>query len=164
MDILVFSDSHGRSDNVSAVIENCISKPDAVIFLGDGLRDLAWSVPSGIPVYSVKGNCDFYGDEETELIITLGGKKIFATHGHKYGVKLGYGNIYRRAAALGADVLLFGHTHEPFCETVTKGTEIGGEPLARDLFVMNPGSIGYDGSFGTVVIKNGQILTSIGSL
>ena len=161
MDILVFSDSHGRSDNISAVIENCLHKPDAVIFLGDGLRDLAWSVPDGIPVYSVKGNCDFYGDEETEFIITLGGKKIFATHGHKYGVKLGYGNIYRRAAAIGADILLFGHTHEPFCETLTKGSF---DSLDRDLFVMNPGSLGYDRNFGTIVIKNGQILTSLGSL
>ena len=161
MDILVFSDSHGRSDNISTVIENCRTKPDAVIFLGDGLRDLAWTVPDDVPVYSVKGNCDFYGDEETELIITLGGKKIFATHGHKYGVKLGYGNIYRRAASIGADILLFGHTHEAFCETVTKGSFDG---LDRDLFVMNPGSLGYDRSFGTIVIKNGQILTSLGSL
>lgn len=165
MDIIVFSDSHGRSDNISAVFENCPRMPDAVIFLGDGLRDLAWSVPQGIPIYSVKGNCDFYGDEETELIIKLGGKTIFATHGHKYGVKLGYGSIYRRAAEAGADILLFGHTHEAFLETVTQEDKNKEDfRLEKDLFVMNPGSIGYDRSFGTVVIKDGQILTSLGRL
>ena len=40
MEYLVLSDSHGRADLVDRAIELQLRKPDAVLFLGDGLRDL----------------------------------------------------------------------------------------------------------------------------
>ena len=41
MNILVFSDSHGRGSRMLEALARQIKKPDAVIFLGDGLRDLS---------------------------------------------------------------------------------------------------------------------------
>ena len=58
MDILVFSDSHGREGRIKEAIDRQIKKPDAIIFLGDGLRDIGNIEADGIPILSVSGNCD----------------------------------------------------------------------------------------------------------
>ena len=39
MEYLVLSDSHGRADLVDRAMAVQIRTPDAVLFLGDGLRD-----------------------------------------------------------------------------------------------------------------------------
>ena len=56
MTILVLSDSHGRSDNVSRAIE-AAGRVDAILFLGDGLRDVEY-LSTDAPIYSVRGNGD----------------------------------------------------------------------------------------------------------
>ena len=43
----------------------------------------------------------------------VGKNKLFVTHGHAYGVKSGLGRLAERAKTLGADVVLYGHTHIP---------------------------------------------------
>ncbi len=163
MDILVFSDSHGHGDRIEEVLRRPGVNPSAVFFLGDGLRDLAWLELRGIPLYSVCGNCDFFAAEgsESELLVELGGVKIFATHGHKYSVKSGHARFAARAAELGADIALFGHTHTPLEQTYPAGTVLGATELTRDLHLLNPGSIGSNkGSFGNITLHNGNILTS----
>ncbi len=80
-------------------------------------------------VYAVRGNCDFDGKYPEERIIEIQGKKIFICHGHKYGVKYGYNSIYYRGKEVGADIVLFGHSHLPIIE------EYDG------LILMNPGSV-----------------------
>ena len=59
------------------------------------------------------------------------GKKIFMCHGHRYGVKYSYNSIYYRGKEVGADIVLFGHSHLPIIE------ECDG------LTLMNPGSISH---------------------
>lgn len=123
-------------------------KPDHIIHLGDVMPDaeeLSRQFPR-IPVASVPGNCDFGSAEEATKRFTLGGKRFFITHGHRYGVKLGYESIINTGLASGADVVLFGHTHEVF-DTWIDGT-----------LIANPGAIGYGGrAYGLLVIENGRM-------
>ena len=65
----------------------------------------------------VRGNCDGWGcDYEDDMLVNIGGVNIFVTHGHRYGVKSGLDTLASAAAAKGAQVACFGHTHKPFCE------------------------------------------------
>lgn len=159
MEFLVFSDSHGHGEYIEEILDRQPRLPDAIFFLGDGLRDLAWQNFRGVPVYRVKGNCDFFGADTTddELFIELGGVRIFAAHGHTYSVKSGYMKMAQRAAELGADIMLFGHTHDPITGTLAAGEMVGGVKLSRSLHIMNPGSLGA-GVFGSVTVIGNNIL------
>ncbi len=166
MNILVFSDSHGNSDRIEEVVRRQITPPDAIFFLGDGLRDLAWCDLGGSLLYSVRGNCDLYSIDDTkdEILTELGGIRIFAAHGHKYSVKSGHYAMVARAASLGADIMLFGHTHEPMCCTYNEGDTVLDTKLTKKLCVMNPGSIGQGKTFGNITVRNGVILPSLADL
>lgn len=167
MDILVFSDSHGRAAKISEAIDRQIKKPDAIIFLGDGLRDISNADVGDIPVYSVSGNCDTlmitYAPDERCLI--LGEKRIFFTHGHHYGVKSTLTPLLSEAVARKADVVLYGHTHEGYERELGDDNEYGFK-LEKPLYIMNPGSIGsYPYIFGTITIdKSGKVILSHGTL
>lgn len=169
MNILVFSDSHGRPDNMTEALSRQIKKPDAVIFLGDGLKDISYVELQDIPLFTVSGNCDgtlFSSFEPTleSRTVLLGGKRIFITHGHRYFVKHGLSELIREAISRDADIVLFGHTHQCLdrvidAEELSKGRD-------RPLYLMNPGSIGYyPNSWGNVEIDSeGRILLSHGAL
>lgn len=166
MDILVLSDSHGHPERIRDAVQKQIKKPDAVIFLGDGLKDIDECL-LGVPVYSVCGNCDSYSffipnNEPEERIIELGGKRIMMTHGHRYSVKSGLGRIIAVAAEREVDILLFGHTHEKLELCFAAGACEYGIELKKPLYVMNPGSIGgYPSSFGCIMIDScGNLLLS----
>ena len=170
VNVIVFSDSHGGKNKINEVLERQISPPDAIIFLGDGLRDIDRLEAGNIPVYSVCGNCDGHfdlllADVADERIVTVGGKRIFMTHGHKYHVKSVLSALLLRAKELNADVVLFGHTHVPFEMTLSQDNEYGME-LYKPMYVMNPGSIGsYPYSFGNIEIdRAGRVLLSHGTL
>ena len=168
MDLLIFSDSHGNADAMQRVIDRSVSRPDAIFFLGDGLRDLAWLDTRGAPLYAVRGNCDFFSAEDipTELDIRLGGLRIFAAHGHLYSVKSGAQAMAAHAARLGADLMLFGHTHEAMTQTFPAGDKCGGVTLGAPLCIINPGSVGisYGATFATVTVRSGQLIASIGEV
>ncbi|MDU2489810.1 MAG: metallophosphoesterase [Clostridium celatum] len=129
--IAVISDSHGNRNSISK-IKSKISDAEVLIFLGDGENDLNEITEEFHgEVYAVRGNCDFNGKYPEEMIIEIKGKKIFMCHGHKYGVKYGYNSIYYKGKEIGADIVLFGHSHLPIIE------EYNG------LTLMNPGSISH---------------------
>ena len=171
MRLLVFSDSHGSTRGMLEAFRRQTPPPDAVAFLGDGLRDVAYCDFGDVPIYAVEGNCDvsalFYPVNATEeLVITLGGKRFFMAHGHMFGVKHDLFRIVAAAAAREADVVLFGHTHMPFEKYYPAGENELGVFLKKPLYLFNPGSVGgYGGSFGTVTVdKSGAVLLSHGSL
>ena len=115
MKLCVFSDSHGISDNMLHAVY--VEEPDAVIFLGDGERDLKpmrRRYPN-LPIHAVCGNCDVGFSLPDKLLLTLEGVRIFAVHGHRHDVKYDRGLDYLLRSALHeqADVVLFGHTHVP---------------------------------------------------
>ena len=171
MELLVFSDSHGRGSLMLEAFSKQIKKPDAIVFLGDGLRDISYCEFGDIPILAVCGNCDtftFYGkgNADDEIVMTLGGKRIMMTHGDRYGVKSGLGRIVLAANEKGADIVLFGHTHTPLSTYIPEGDESFGFKLQKPLYLFNPGSVGgYDRSFGCISIgSSGDVVMSHGVL
>ena len=151
MKILVFSDSHGHPDFMQEMIGRN-RRADAVIFLGDGQRDieLMKSLFPGIAFYTVRGNCDFGSDAPVREIINLDGARIFYTHGHYYNVKSTLYSIVCAAREAEADLVLFGHTHQALSD------------YEDGLHILNPGSAsGYDASCAVVDILPQGILTNI---
>lgn len=126
---LIFSDSHGQLENTLAVMKK-YTDAEAVFHLGDIEGDAdRLRRATAYPVYIVRGNCDYYSDLPTQLIITFGGKKIGMNHGHRY---LNYGGIETFkywAMEQQVDIAMFGHTHVPYLEQ------------EGSLILLNPGSI-----------------------
>ncbi len=171
MKLLVVSDIHGRYDRLIRVIQ-MHRDADALVFLGDGLRDLERAdVDSyGFTVFAVKGNCDGTSflhpeaDPPAELCFTLGGFRFFALHGHTKGVKSGTNMAIYAAMEREADVLLYGHTHIP--EEKYLRAEIVG--YSKPLRIFNPGSLGNSqdgrGHFGLIQVSGENLLMSHGSI
>ena len=166
MEYLIFSDSHGKTEGMGLALSRQITRPRGILFAGDGLRDMARLDCGGIGTDCVCGNCDLFSAPDLyapdELLLPIEGHLLLLTHGHTLGVKSGLGRLILRAAELGADIAVFGHTHEPFYETVPEGTSVGFAPLSRTLHLFNPGSIGHGGSFGVLTLKDGAVLLSHG--
>ncbi|MBQ9762084.1 MAG: metallophosphoesterase [Oscillospiraceae bacterium] len=149
MKILVLSDSHSSLSFMRRCIEAV--KPLAVIHLGDYFDDgtvMKEEYPH-IRFYQVPGNCDKYRCPpfvpET-LVEKVCGVKLFMTHGHIHRVKAGLGALIRDARSVGAQGVLFGHTHSALCE------------YEDGLWILNPGSCGYyGGSCAVLEVADNQI-------
>ncbi len=147
MKILVFSDSHRRTIHMVAAIQ--LHQPDTVIHLGDLMDDtqeLRHIYPR-LPLVCVPGNCDGWTDEPTQKLIDFWGKKILLSHGHLWRVKQGYHGAIHAGHQAEADILLFGHTHVPYCEKLD------------GLWVMNPGASSH--SFGIIELDGDNICCSL---
>lgn len=152
MKSLVFSDSHGRMNNMETALE---LHPDAkhIFFLGDGEDDidtLSILYPDKI-FHSVSGNCDFLSRKKQFDVAVIEGIKIFFTHGH---YMRDTSDLVTKAKEFGATVALSGHTHIA-CTNYIDG-----------VYIMNPGSVSrprdqFRASFGILDIRSNGILTSI---
>lgn len=158
MKILVFSDSHQRNTYMQAAIEKHMSEGtvDCIFHLGDGVRDLECLSPH-IPICYVDGNYEEYitgylkRKELREYVFAeFGGYKFFLTHGHKYDVKNSHILAIAAARKKGADVLIFGHTHEQYYKYYPPTGE-----YEKGLYVFNPGSISRprDNAFSYGIIE-----------
>ena len=174
MKILIFSDVHGREDRVRSLLA-LHKSADAVLFLGDGFRDLPDSIAYGKWQFAaVRGNCDLLWGNSANLslpneqILRFGAYTVMMTHGHAYGVKGGIEQAALSAAEKGADLLLYGHTHVSEERYLPEGTVVGEATLTKPLWIMNPGSLGAprngQPSYGLIQIKNSQLLLSHGTL
>ena len=134
MRVGVFSDSHGDHEALDELLER-MGVLDAACFLGDVARDAEHlrerleAMPNQPPLYAVRGNNDYYSTCTLpwELLIELGGVPIYMTHGHRLVSLM---NLAYKAQECGAQVALFGHTHQALCET------------AQGVLLLNPGSAG----------------------
>lgn len=152
MKVLVLSDSHGFAENMVKAVNQ--ERPDYVIHLGDGVRDVSilQEARPMLPVAQVSGNCDFYAFDYPETrIAEYGGVRVWMCHGHRFGVKSGLLRLDYAAREAQAQVALFGHTHHPFCE------------YHEGLWLMNPGSCGYSSrpTCGILIIQNGAVTCEI---
>ncbi len=149
MRVLGLSDSHGDLAFMRRAVE--LIRPHGIIHLGDHYEDgerLGREFPH-LPLWQVAGNCDragLFGHPE-QLCPEIFGARVYLTHGHREGVKLGLGGLLRRAREQGVQAALFGHTHQALCQREEDG-----------LWVLNPGT----GSFwprtaAVMVIENGQV-------
>ena len=143
MKIAVFSDTHRNIDGAVAAIESY--RPDLIIHLGDHYRDaqnLQMTFPY-IPMEAVAGNCDYAPEEDAVKIIEPMGVRMMLTHGHTYRVKYETMPMLNAAFFQGAQVVLFGHTHQPFAG------------FAGGVMMVNPGSLAQ-GRYAEIHIENGQ--------
>ena len=138
--LLILSDSHNSTGAVERIL-HAESDATAVIFLGDGLRDLeeALTFYPKMKVYAVAGNCDFGALEPLDGLAAFDQVVIFYTHGHMYGVKYDL-------------------------DTLTDAAEARG-PVAEQhgsVFLFNPGSCGrcYTGpnTYGILTLDKGRIV------
>ena len=146
--LAVFSDSHGAAGRMLRLTERL--GPDAVIFLGDMVRDIE-KVRARFPetpFYIVRGNCDGaapgYADSQ---LLDLDGVRIFCAHGHNHGVKYGLDKFGTSVLCSGSALGLYGHTHRALYHE------------SDGIILMNPGSIG-DGphpTYGLVTVENGTV-------
>ena len=172
MTFLILSDSHGRSDRIDEAVRRV--RPDGILFAGDGLRDLANAEPP-CPLWAVAGNCDWLTsplvlngslvEPEDEELVTVESVRILLMHGHRYGVKGGLGQAIARAVQREADALVFGHTHIPVELHLRPDDDRADFSVIKPLTVFNPGSLGdRNASFGTLTVRDGQLLFGHGEL
>lgn len=150
----ITSDTHGDiAGAVKAMKE--LGDLDFIIHLGDYAEDgMAIEKSLGMEVIGVKGNCDFHSNLPEDRVLSIGDKKVFVTHGHRYDVKWNYHKLFYKGLEVEADVVLFGHTH-----VATRFVEEG-------ILVMNPGSSSHprghhEKTYGLLEIGesiNGEIL------
>ncbi len=151
MRILVVSDTHNDYYTLNQVIKSQ-TKAEIVIHLGDGEEDIERirHLYDKKMIVSIRGNCDWGSNKPYIEELNVEGKKIFATHGHLYSVKVDYDNIINEARKKCADILLFGHTHIAYCDYID------------GLYIMNPGALrGYNASYGIIDICNNNIITNL---
>lgn len=163
MKILVVSDIHGSkyyADRINEIVVK--EEPEKIVLLGDlyyhGPRNSLTKEynPAEVAkvlnalkekIQCVKGNCDAEVDEmisefkfEDSIILTLNGKTIFFTHGHKYNID----NIPENV-----DVLIYGHFHTGFIKE------------KNNVLCVNSGSISLpknNTKNSYLIIDNNQIL------
>ena len=112
MRITVISDSHRSAGTVRRILAQQVQSRH-IFFLGDvtaDIEDMNLEFPDK-NFYIVSGNCDFCSSYPSSDIETVGGKKIFYTHGHTLGVKHGTERLLDTAKQLNCKIALFGHTH-----------------------------------------------------
>lgn len=115
--VIVLSDTHGNRRAIEK-IDGVLSEADIIIHLGDTSSDGAY-IRAKYPnkTHVVNGNCDTFKAGEDELVLGIENVKIFATHGHMYGVKYSTEKLAYRAKELGCAVALYGHSHHAAEET-----------------------------------------------
>jgi uncharacterized protein len=130
MEILVLSDSHGNTSKFNRVIDKH-PNIEYVIHLGDYGNDISFinMVRPAFITEAVQGNTDTKRIFPNEKLLQLVGKRIFIAHGHNYGVKKEMTSLIAKGREEKADVVLFGHTHEPKIQ------------MTDGIWLINPGSI-----------------------
>ncbi len=130
MRVLIVSDTHRQNEEYFGLLTR--HRPDMVIHCGDGEgSEYALTQAADCPVQIVSGNNDFFCNLPKEVEMTLEGHNLWITHGHTYGVTVGYNLLKAEARDRGAEIVFCGHTHRPVVER------------DNDVIVVNPGSLSY---------------------
>jgi hypothetical protein len=128
MKLLVFSDNHGDTESVDAILKR---HPDADRFISLGDSEMSESALSARGIFGVRGNYPFEPDFPDNLVFEFEGRKTLLTHGHQDYVKTGLDNLTLHAESLGCQLAMFGHTHRWFV----------GE--REGIVFLNPGSLAH---------------------
>ena len=122
----LISDTHGL---VRPEVHGALAAVEMILHAGDvGGEEVLDELSTIAPVHAVSGNTDPPGDRRLHqaLDISVGGFTIHVSHGHELGVP----KPEKLLMAYNAQVIVFGHTHEPL---VVK---------ADGRLVVNPGAAG----------------------
>ena len=143
--ILVMSDSHGNEQAVRAALA-AQPQVSAVVHLGDGAAEAMRIAAEDTRTWHiVRGNCDVGAAVPTQLTVTVGGVKLYLTHGFAERVKAGLLTLRYTAAEQEVAVALYGHTHIP--------------DIAFDngMMLLNPGAVGATGHYALLEIEKGDV-------
>jgi uncharacterized protein len=127
MKVLIMSDSHGLTHEISMIAERHKQEVAAMIHCGDS--ELERNDPHMAEFLAVGGNCDYDSAYPDDIVENISGKRFFVTHGHLYNINMTLMNLSYKSEETGADIICFGHSHAP-----------GSEWIDGKLFI-NPGSI-----------------------
>lgn len=152
MKVLIISDTHGRLENFKEVLS--MEKPvDLILHLGDVCRDEEEIRElAGCDVRYVRGNCDIFSRERDSLDFRIGNYNFHMEHGQYLPDSLQ--SIAYKAEEIGADVMLFGHTHIPLLTwsgnvrivnpgSLSKPRQSDGNPTYIVMNVDNSGEIAF---------------------
>ncbi|MEA1962101.1 MAG: metallophosphoesterase [Bacillota bacterium] len=154
--VAVVADTHGKTNEIVQVLKQRI--PDYLLFAGDHFSDgIKIANELGIAYNVVPGNCDYEPDQDQEAVVTLKGHRILLVHGHQYGVKHDLNRLFYRGREMGAEAVVFGHTHTPLIEK-TDG-----------LWLINPGSpsrarIPGQGTYAMIKVDEKELTVSLENL
>ena len=98
MKAIVFSDSHDRVSLMEDLTKKYLSRIDCIIHLGDCTEDTAALRELGKPLFQVRGNNDYDSLYPLERTVSLAGKRIYMTHGHRQKVYWNTDVLYYTAA------------------------------------------------------------------
>lgn len=143
--LAVISDSHWNRTHLEMFARIAREEAfDAVIHCGDGLSDAKWLAKSlPMEVRYIAGNCDPRWSCDRELRCTYDTARLLAVHGDLYNVKYDLCPLSYHAEEVGAQVALFGRTHQPHAGYVSR------------VLMVNPGAL-RDGRYAELRIERGQ--------
>lgn len=146
MKVLVLSDSHGAVHFLRRILD---TEPEAeiVFFLGDGLSDIEKIKPDypKKKFICVKGNNDFYYQENKEAYKHIDGVTIMACHGDAFRVRSTLRELINKTASVRGNLALYGHTHQRNLYSDS----------ATGIFAVNPGAV-CDGRYCVLDIEKGM--------
>lgn len=150
--VLVMSDSHGNE----AVLRKALAlQPQvaAVIHLGDGAAEAQRvAAEDSRPWHIVRGNCDYGEAVPVKTVVSIGGAKLYLTHGYAERVKSGLLTLTYVAREHEVAAALYGHTHIPSID------------FDQGMLFLNPGSVSGRGTYAVLEIENGRIYPRMGEI
>ncbi len=111
----IMSDTHGNLEAGKKALAS-MGPISVLVHAGDFYED-SWNLAKvahlpATAVKAVRGNCDVIQQGPLEELFSLGGVRIFLSHGHRYQIKRGMEKLYHRAKETRAQVVIFGHSHQ----------------------------------------------------
>lgn len=132
MRIGLISDTHSNIKTIDQAVK-LAGEIDLWLHAGDMIQDAEYlKEVYEVPVVNVAGNCDWNNTKVPDIeYVETAGYKIMLTHGHIFGVKRHPHELVKAALEKGADIAVYGHSHESFIQRI------------HDVLVINPGSLSF---------------------
>ncbi len=150
----MISDTHGDRYAIMRAL-HALPDVEAWIHLGDVVSDAKTiAAQTAVPVYYVRGNCDYDFSVPAEDVVELDGVRILLCHGHQLGVRYDRTRLFYKAEECGCALALYGHTHVSMLEA------------SGSILALNPGSPsspreGRAASVALIRIENGEAYPEI---
>jgi putative phosphoesterase len=127
MQYVFVSDTHGDRGILLDIFGKYATSATQIFYNGDSELDAEDSVFDGIS--TVRGNMDFDPKFANEQLYQDEAVTILQVHGHLVGVNMSLSKLEALAEQTGANIAIFGHTHQL------------GVEMINDILFLNPGSI-----------------------
>jgi putative phosphoesterase len=152
MRIAILSDTHGNCTQAVRSLD-LSGAFDCIIHLGDTTDDAEFiELALERELVIVSGNCDAGGKYPRSMTLEIAGKIFFICHGDRSHVKAGLTQLYQKALQVGADIVLYGHTHIPLIEEI------------NNILFINPGAMkksSKNPTMGILHIDGGMVRAEI---